>query len=115
MSGSLIGLEEFGRSNRLGATLLLKFGFQEVKWSLGGLDPSAEGHLLSDEDGFAIAHLKLSGHSDMSMRKETIGHGAIEQRGDHAPVKASLEAFKRSVAVERRAHATVLFDAVFQS
>ena len=78
-------------------------------------NPGSDGHLGANEDRFAVAHPQLGSHGDMSMREQAVGHGAVQQGGDHPAMEASLEAFKGDAAVERGADAAVVVDGKWQS
>ena len=114
MIGSFISLEEFGRSDGFDTTLLLELSFEQMERCLGTRNPSADEHLLADEDGLAVAHLQLGGHGDVSVREEAVGHGAVQQGGDHPAVETAFKAFESSMAVKRGADAAVIVDGEFQ-
>src|ERR1035437_7332498 len=92
-----IALDEFGRSGRPDATLLLQFRLEHVKRRLGPRNPGADEHLHTNNHRFAVAHLQLAGHGDVPVSEQAVGHGAIQQRRNHAAVQESLKAFKGGV------------------
>jgi len=69
--------------------------------------PGANNGGTADDHGFQESHIEFSRQRGMSMRKEAVGHGAVQQGSDHPTMQIAGVALVQSLARKRGFHVAV--------